>query len=842
MSDEELDRLEFEGPGSDAQARAELESHFAECPTCGARRAARLRDRARDEALFAELGSLTRAPSDPPAIPGYRIVHELSRGGQGVVHRAVQEATQRVVALKVLAGRGALSPRERRRFEREVELASRLAHPGIVTIFDSGVSAGIPWYAMELVEGETLEAFVARTAPPLAERLHLFLELCAAVAHAHRSGVIHRDLKPDNVLVERNGESGAGRVRVLDFGTALPLDARRLTVPGEFVGTLAYASPEQVGAGGETCDTRTDVYSLGVVLYELVTGALPLETEGSLSEVVRRITHEAPVPARRRAPALDPDLELILAGALEKERERRYPSVEALARDVAHLLAHEPIERRTRSLGYALSKALRRHRRAVLIGALGLVLALAFTGALARERWRTRRAGENAALVRGVFEDILSAAAPGRMGGDAPLRDVLALAAREIETTLEDAPDAQAAVQLTIGDTYRRLLMYPEAESHLTGAVARFRVADAGGLETARALELLGHVLAAQGRPTAIAAQEEALAIRRAQLDGRDARVAASERALAQALLAQPRDADMVRARALLDSALASFLAGSGEDGLDVAETRLVLARLSNWAADPGAEALFRAALAVLERSAATAGATRSVDPRLIECLSTYAAFLQVRGRYPEAEAHLARAEELTRALYGDELTSEILRRRGQIAQARGELASAAELSERALVFELRRWRMSRPDDTAEIERVVAGLERARAAEIDYLPAFRLLRRFRGDGSFELAGWMDTLARLLVDQARIPAAEALLHEALEIRCRAYGMDCPVRQGTLLRLGELLERDARPAEAVPLLEESLAIAERNGDTRDAAETRVVLLRCAAAAAAASEERP
>lgn len=773
----------------------------------------------------------------------------------------MQEATQRVVALKVLSGRGALSIRERRRFEREVELASRLAHPGIVTIFDSGVSAGTPWYAMELVEGETLEAFVARTAPPLAERLHLFLELCAAVAHAHRSGVIHRDLKPTNVLVERDGASAAGRVRVLDFGTALPLDARRLTAPGEFVGTLAYASPEQVGAGGETCDTRTDVYSLGVVLYELVTGALPLETEGSLSEVVRRIAHEAPVPARRRMPGLDRDLELILAGALEKERERRYPSVEALARDVAHLLAHEPIERRPRSLGYALSKALRRHRRAALAGAIGLVLVLAFTGALARERWRARRASESAALVRGVFEDILGAAAPGRMGGDAPLRDVLALAAREIETTLEGAPDAQAAVQLTIGDTYRRLLMHREAESHLTGALARFRAADADGLETARCLEVLGQVLAAQGRPEAIATQEEALAIRRARLDGRDPRIATSERELAQALLAQPRDADLSRARELLDSALASFRASSGEESLEVAETRLVLARLANWQEGAEAEELFRAALAVFERAAAEHETTRAragdgptralsaltaeaVDPRRIEGLSLFAAFLQVRGRYPEAETVLARAEELTRELYGDELTSEILRRRGQVAQARGELASAAELSVRALVFELRRWRVSRPDDTAEIERVVAELERAPAAGTDTLPAFRLLRRFRGDGSFELASWMDALARLSADLGRIPAAEALLREALEIRCRAYGMDCPVRQNTLLDLAELLERDARAGEAVPLLEESLAIAERGGDTRNAEKTRVVLLRCTATAAAAvaGEEHP
>ena len=812
-------------------ARGELAAHLASCAACRTR----AESLQLDSALFEELRGVARVPDGPPAIPGYRVEEELSRGGQGVVYRAVQEATQREVALKVLAGRGALSARERRRFEREVELGSRLAHPGIVTLFDSGVSRGTPWYAMELVAGETLDAHVARARPALAERLGLFLELCAAVAHAHRSGVIHRDLKPGNVLVVAGAAPGAGRVRVLDFGTALPVAAGRVTVPGEFLGTLAYASPEQVSCGGEAGDTRSDVYSLGVVLYELVTGALPLDAEGSLSEVVQRIAHDTPPPASRRVPGIDRDLDAILAGALEKERERRYPSVEALARDVAHFLAHEPIERRARSAGYVLQKALRRHRRAALGGAAVLLIGSLLTFALARERLHARRAAEDAALLSGVFQDILGAAAPGRMGGDAPLRDVLALAAREIETGLAQAPDAQAAVQLTIGDTYRRLLMHGEAERHVSAALERFRVADGNGLETARCLEVLAQVLAAQGRPEAVPAAEEALAIRRARLGDGDARIAASERGLALALLAQIRDADSTRAEALLGSALARFRAALGDEHLEVAETRLVLARLADWQEGSEAEAHFDAALAAFERAAAAGGPT---DPRQIECLTLHSAFLQARGRYDEAERGYARAEELTRALYGDELTSELLRRRARLAQVRGELADSLELARRALGFELRRWLTTRPGDEAEIEAVVAELERTPAVEAPFLDAFRLLRRFRGDGSFELAIWLNDLARVLVDDARADEAEELFREALNIRCRGYGADCPVRQQTLFRLGVLLEKEERAAEAVPLLVESVAIAERNGAERDAEEARRVLLRCSAG----SEERP
>jgi eukaryotic-like serine/threonine-protein kinase len=827
LAEEELFALVFEpGAGSGTEALAHLER----CAPCRARHA----ELVRDAALFGELRAVARRPPGPPRVPGYTVTAELRRGGQGTVYTAVQESTQRVVALKVLSARAALSARERRRFEREVELGSRLAHPGIVTVFDSGLADGIPWYAMELVDGETLDAFVARTETPLAGRLALFLELCAAVAHAHRSGVIHRDLKPGNVLVDE-----AGRVRVLDFGTALPLAAGRLTAPGEFLGTLAYASPEQVSGGAEACDTRTDVYSLGVVLYELVTGALPIDTAGSLSEVVERILRAPPEPPARHVPGLDADLAAVLAGALEKERERRYPSVEALARDVEHFLAHEPLEVRPRRTRDVLAKALRRHRRAVLVAGAVALGAGALGFALVRERLAARRADENAVLVRAVFQDILGAAAPGRMGGEAPLREVLALAAREIEQTLEEAPDAQAAVQLTIGDTYRRLLMPAEAESHLRAALARFRALDEGGLETAHCLDLLGQVLSSLGSPEAIPVQEEALALRRARLADDDALVAASERGLAQALLAQVRDSDVARAHALLESALAKQRATLGDDDPEAAETRMVLARVARWRDEPSvAETLLASALETFASHAREG----EIDPRRIECLAESAAFLQAHKRYDEAEELLAQAEELTRALYGDERTSDLLRRHAQIASARGELASAEELTRRAVAFELGLWAASRPDDRAAIDAAAAALDDEAGRDDPQgsgalVGAFRLLRRFRGDGSFELAGWLNATAKLCEARARPLEAEALLIEALEIRCRAWGASCPVRGGTLLALAELYARTERPAEARAAAEQGLAIADEHGDSSDSARARAVL-----ASLAAPEERP
>ena len=786
----------------------------------------------RDAVLFEELKGIARRSEGPPAIPGYQIEAELSRGGQGVVYRARQEATRRPVALKVLPAGSAASARERRRFEREVELASRLAHPNIVTVFDSGVADGAPWYAMELVEGETLDAFVARTQPPTEERLRLFLELCRAVAHAHRAGVLHRDLKPGNVLVD-----GAGRVRVLDFGTAVALEGGwrgRATAPGEFLGTLAYAPPERIAAGERAPDTRGDVYALGVVLYELLTGHLPFDARGSLSAVVETLVKDAPIPPERFVPRLDRDLSAILAAALEKDPERRTPSVEALERDLVRHLAHEPIEARPRRSLYVLSKALRRHRRALSIATLVAGAAAILLVVLVRERWRAERARQDAGLVRAVVEDLLRAADPQRMGGDARLLDALALAAREIETTLEEAPDAQAALELALGDTYRRLLMSREAEQHLRAALARFRARAAPPLELARCLDLLGLALTQENRPEAVALQEEALALRRAALPPGDPAIAESERGLARALMAQLRDQDLTRARTLLESALATQTAAFGTEHVEVAETETVLARLELWTDSGAAGPRLERALATFDRAGS---GDRRGDPRVLDCLTEYALLLQTSGRFDEAEALLERAASLTERLYGDELATGMMRRFADLRWERGDAAGAEELTRRALAHELESWAERRPDEAEPLHALAAELLAGRTdgRVPPYAAAFGSLRRFQGDGAFELAQWANGIALTLRAQDRTAETEPLLREALNIRCRAWGGDCPVRQRTLFLLASGLHEEGRTAEARSLLAESVRIADVHSD--GAEETRAL---CAACCATGKEE--
>jgi tetratricopeptide (TPR) repeat protein len=816
LTDEDLERLARDaGPGGPGSA---VREHLADCPRCRQR----LADEASGAALLVELRGLVRPAPGGPDVPGYRRIEECSRGGQGVVWKAVQESTNRTVALKVMRGADLRAARARRRFEREIDLATRLRHPGIARVLDSGRTDGVPWLAREWVDGETLDVHVNRQDPARPERLRLFRELCVAVAHAHRSGVLHRDLKPENVLVD-----ATGRVRVLDFGTAVGLDGPatdRVTAPDEFLGTLAYAAPEQLAParGPRALDTRTDVWALGVILYELLTGHLPFDgpdrrestTRGGLARLIERVLEHDPTPPQHWVRGLDRDLVAILGGALAKDPERRYPSVEALVRDLDHHAASEPLEVRPRSLGRSLVKALRRRRREVLLATVLLGLTGAAVGTVLRERWRTERARADAALVKTVVADLLRPDGTRAMADDARLREALAMAAREIEGNLADAPDAQAALELTLGDTYRRLHLVEEAEPHLRAALTRLRTAG-DPLEIARALDGLGLVLAERNRPEALGLLTEALDLRRAILQEDDPRVAESERSLAFACLRQFQGDDRERAGELLEQALARFERALGPDDPQVAETCGLLARVRPVAE---AEALYRRALAILDRG------DGPQDPRLVEMLADYAGLLQYKGDLEHAEALLRRAASETERLYGAELGFEMLRRLSSVRLERGDPAGAEELARRAIVLELESWARRRPGDADALRSVVAGLESFEApGEPPYAEALAWLLRFRGSGAFELTRLANHLTAVLRAQGRQAAAEPLLREALGVGCRAWGADCPIRGNTLERLAELLIELDRGTEARPMIEEGLRLARVHED--DEARSRL-----------------
>ncbi len=340
--------------------------------------AAALRDSAEVEA------SQDAALPSGDSIGNYSVVRELGRGGMGVVYEARQENPRRAVALKMIRG-GALADSHRvRLFEREVQTLARLRHPAIAAIYEAGrTTMGRHFFVMELVRGVPLSDYARLNLLSLRDKLQLFCRVCDAVHYAHQRGVIHRDLKPGNILVDVEGNP-----KILDFGLARigeadgPVGTATMEV-GKILGTLPYMSPEQARVTPEdsalAIDVRTDVYSLGVMLYELLTRQLPYDVRKAMPhEALRIICEELPVPPRMISRALGGDLQTIILKALEKDAGRRYGSVSELADDIRRYLTNQPIRARPPSAAYLCSKWVMRHRATAGFVLLVVAVTVAF--------------------------------------------------------------------------------------------------------------------------------------------------------------------------------------------------------------------------------------------------------------------------------------------------------------------------------------------------------------------------------------------------------------------------------------------------------------------------------
>lgn len=778
----------------------------------------------------------TRPTALPKRIGRYRVVGLIGAGGMGAVYEAEQESPKRRVAVKVLrpglATLGAL-----RRFEHEAQLLGRLEHPGVARIYEAdvgevesaeGQATTQPYFAMELVKGEPLDQHAAGLA--LRDRLLLLARICDAVHHAHTRGVIHRDLKPANILVEpAPTPDDPGQPRILDFGVARLTnadihEASIATSPGQILGTLGYMSPEQVAGSPDDLDTRSDVYSLGVILFELLSGAAPVDlSHTSIPEAARRIREDEPTRLGTLAPSLRGDVETIAHKALEKDRDRRYQSAAELADDIRRHLRDEPISARPPSAAYQLRKFARRNR--TLVGAAGIV-AIVLVAASILSTWLAVRASnardlaeeERTAAVneakkyRAVLEflqDMISAANPevGPNRADATIKQVLDIAARDVaEGALDDTPDVAVAVKATIGNTYRALDDYdkaieylresvtlgtrrhPEGNEDLSWALNKLArtLQDSGEFEESErhfrhALVMRDRIYGRESAETAIILNNlgwlriemgdmdegeqlltESLEIRRRVFGERHGEVATSLNNLA---LVKLRRGEPQRAAEMLRESLDIDLELKGELHPNVASTTHNLATaLKGMGRYEEAEELYRKALGLRVEMF---GERHTM---VANAYGSLGSLLHVMGRLDEAEADLRLAYEMDRDLRGADhpRTLESAVKLGRVLTELGSLTEADALLAPALAtLDVELGRRHRRSISARVALGRLRWEQGRAedAEQYFTTAEVVARDVLGLGHPDLARVLVARARCLMALERLTEAESDLLEA-----------------------------------------------------------------------------
>jgi eukaryotic-like serine/threonine-protein kinase len=704
------------------------------------------------------------------SIGPYRLIKRLGEGGMGQVWFAEQlSPVRRSVALKLIKA-GIYDDSALRRFQTERQLLANMDHPAIAKVFDAGATpAGQPYFVMEYVPGTAITEYCDHKKFTVEQRLELFLRVCQGVQHAHQKAILHRDLKPSNILVVE--VDGLAMPRIIDFGLAKPLTPEaseeiQQTKIGGFVGTPGYMSPEQADPGVRDVDTRTDVYSMGVVLYQLLTGFLPFDTalwdKQPLEDVLRYLREHEPLQPstkvssereiltsraelcssepRQLVNTLRGDLDWITMKALEKDRNRRYSAVSEFAADIAHYMNHEPVLARPASSAYRLRKYVRRHRVGVSVAAVVALLVTTFSIIQAMQLQRiTRerdRADREAAASKNVSEFLVGlfrVSDPSEARGNSiTAREILDQGRARIDTGLAGQPVLQARLIQTMGEVYEALGLYSRARPLFQQALdTRRRELGLEHPETLASMDRLSENMEREGHyPEAESLARETLDIRRRVFGAEHADTIASMHTLAAITLSEGHYAE--------------------------------------------SERLNRDALQIDRRVFGTE------HPLTLTTMSYLARALCEQRKYPEAEELLRRALEAEQRVLGPEnaKTLAVMHNLGIALRMSGQAPEAEKIDRDNLEVRRRVLGPEHPETLASMLELAASLDdlhRYAEAEVLYRQNLAVVRRTLGPQHPDGGSVEYNLACNMALRGRRAEAIALLRDALD-----HGL--PIRTG------------------------------------------------------------
>ncbi|MFC4314094.1 tetratricopeptide repeat protein [Steroidobacter flavus] len=787
----------------DAASALPVQSHVSICETCLATvgHLATMRSSASGAETTEAHAALT-APGQE--IGPYRLVRRVGEGGMGEVWEAEQHTPlRRTVALKLLKP-GMDTRQILTRFSVERQMLALMQHPSIAQVFDAGATvAGRPYLVMEYVDGTRITSYCDQHTLSLRARLQLFQEVCGAVQHAHQKGVIHRDLKPSNVLVTHH--AGKPLAKVIDFGlakaTARDITDASLTEFGTVLGTPAYASPEQLSVGAIDIDTRSDVYSLGALLYELLVGVIPFDADGTQPAAIIELRHairerEPMRPSARvsrlgdrsgaiaQSRGVEPvvlrkqlrgELDWIVMKALEKERDRRYSSPHELALDIDRYLKHEPLQAGPASAAYRARKFVRRHRvgtafAAALAGVVVafVVVTLVQAQRIAKERDRATAEAAKANSINAFLQETLGSADPWKTGKDVSIREVLNIAAQKADAEFKDQPLIAAAVKNTIGRTFVSLGQIEPGEQLIRSA----------------------------------------LDMRRAQLGSQDPDVAASLNDLAELLHQRSEyvEADQ-RTREALDARRAVF----GERSKEVAESLDQLAMGLLLQGEFGA-----AENAALEGLSVREQLFGPQSPEAADSLLTLASIANNgEGNFEKGEQLGQRAYDIYSKAFGphDLHTALAANAIGVSHWMRGQNEQALDYYRKVLDSYERLTGPDNPETATSKENVANALGRLQRFDesIPLLESVLAVRRAKaGEDAAVTARTMGNLAAHEMQAGHLDRAQAWFDKALPGYAKAYGTDHPDYANVLSNYAALKRKQSQPGPAEELLRQALAI--------------------------------